>query len=246
MPPAALLVDGPGVGESDRDTIDFDDAMAILKAAADLPDRSRWVAALLQGMRPAECLGLTWSAINWTKGQVDVSWQLKALPYNITHDRSSGFRVPTGYVARQVYGAVHLVRPKTTSGRRIIPLVPWMRTSLQEWRAVAPHSPAGLVWPRPDGMPRDPAADRAAWYALTDLEQVARLDDDQQGRRYVLYEARHTTATLLAEAGVPEATIVAIMGHASILSTRAYLHSSSSAKRSALDDVATRLGLTAS
>lgn len=58
-----------------------------------------------------------------------------------------------------------------------------------------------------------------------------------------LYSARHTTATLLREAGVDDETITAIMGHTLILSTRAYLHSSDSRARAALDGVAARLGL---
>ena len=45
--------------ESPRADIPLPDALAILAAASTRPDASRWVAALLQGMRPAECLGLT-------------------------------------------------------------------------------------------------------------------------------------------------------------------------------------------
>lgn len=42
-----------------------------------------------------------------------------------------------------------------------------------------------------------------------------------------------------------EETIVAIVGHASILSTKAYLHTDSARSRKALEDVADRLGLVA-
>ena len=239
-----LLVEGPGVGESDRDSIPLPDALAILAAAGDVPDSSRWVAALLQGMRPAECLGLTWSMIDFDAEEIDVSWQLKPLPYRVRYDRDSGFRVPTGYVAKRLEGAYHLVRPKTSSGRRIIPLVSWMAESLAAWRKVAPRSPHGLVWPAIDGRPRIDKDDRAAWVRLQDAARVARLDDTA-GRRYALYEARHTTATLLRAAGVDEETIVAIMGHATILSTKAYLHSDGRRTRAALEGVAAQLGLTA-
>lgn len=246
VPPNVFLVDLPASGEHDRDAIPLPDALAILEAASRRPDASRWVAALLQGMRPAECLGLTWSCVDLEAGTLDVSWQLKALPYKVRFDRSSGFRVPTGYTARQLDGALHLVRPKTAKGQRIIPLVPWMVSALSTWREYAPASPHALVWPRSDGRPQVDSADRAAWRDLTDAAQVVSLDEDNQGRRYALYEARHTTATLLKEADVDDQTIVAIMGHASILSTRAYLHTSSARTRTALDGLAGRLGLVAS
>lgn len=242
VPAGVLAVKGSKEAESDRDAIPLEDALAILAVASRRPDASRWAAAMLQGMRPAECRGLTWDRVDLAGGTIDVSWQCKPLPYNTPRDRSSGFRVPTGYVARQVHGAHHLVRPKTAKGRRIIPLVPWMADALTTWRELAPVSPAGLVWPRPDGTPRPDDEDRAAWFDLCDTAQVASVDGTQ-GRRYTLYEARHTTATLLRQAGVDEETIKAIMGHATILSTKAYLHTDEARTRAALQAVASRLAL---
>lgn len=242
IPSAVLAVSGSKRTESDREDIPLPDALEILAAAADLPDGSRWVAALLQGMRPAECRGLTWGAIDFDSETVDVSWQMKALPYRVARDRSSGFRLPDGYMARPVDGALHLVRPKTQKGRRVIPLVPWMTESLRTWREIAPKSSAHLVWPQADGAPRRDDGDRADWVALCDTAQVARVDGTE-GRRYALYEARHTTATLLREAGVDDETIKAIMGHATILSTKAYLHTDDARTRAALEKVAKRLAL---
>lgn len=242
VPQRVLMVDGPTAGETDRDAIPLPDALAILAAASTRPDASRWVAALLQGMRPAECLGLTWKSVDLDNGVIDVSWQLKALPYNVKRDRSSGFRVPDGFTARQLDGALHLVRPKTKSGHRVIPLVPWMTAALTAWKEVAPPSKHGLVWPRADGRPQTDTADREAWVELVDAAQVAMVEDTQ-GRRYALYEARHTTATLLREAGVDDQTITALIGHASILSTKAYLHTSVTRTRAALTGLADKLGL---
>lgn len=241
---SCLLVKPPAANESHRDAIPLDDALAILRAASSVPDASRWVAALLQGMRPAECLGLTWSAIDLDHDTADVSWQLKPLPYRVTRDVDSGFRIPVGYEAKRLVGAYHLVRPKTRSGRRVVPLVPWMRAALVAWKEVAPPSPHDLVWPASDGSPRLDKDDRQAWRDLCDAARVARVDG-KVGRRYDLYEARHTTATLLSEAGVSEHVIIAIMGHSSIASTRAYQHTNVMEARRALDAVASTLGLTA-
>lgn len=249
IPQGVLLVDTTSAGESDRDAIPTPDAVALLAAAAELGDGSRWVAALLQGMRPAECLGLTWDCIDFQADEMDISWQLKSLPYVEPRRPASGFRVPRGYVARQAFKSLHLVRPKTASGQRIIPVVPWMRNALVTWREVCPRTPLGLVWPSPPSRqsggiarPRRDADDRAAWVALQDRAQVARLDGTV-GRRYALYEARHTTATLLRELGRDDATITAVLGHASILSTKAYLHTDRTKTRDAMEGMAGLLQL---
>lgn len=249
VPQRVLLVEGPGIGENDRDAIPLPDALAILQVASQRPDASRWVAALLQGMRPGECLGLTWDAVDLEAGELDVSWQLQPLPYRVARDRTSGFRVPRGYEVRQLAGAMHLVRPKTKTGKRVIPLVPWMASALATWREVAPKSPHGLVWPRSDGGPQGSDEDRAAWYEMCHAAQVAITEPNPgggpeiHGRLPYEYEGRHTAATMLRAAGVDDSTITAIMGHASILSTMAYLHTDRARTLAALSTVAGTLGL---
>lgn len=241
VPPRVLELKAPSPGENDRDAIPLDDAMALLAAAKDTPDESRWLAAFTQGLRPAEALGLAWDAIDTTAGTVDISWQLKALPYNVPHDRSSGFRVPVGYEARQVRGAWHRVRPKTAKGQRIIPLLGPLAASLERLRAAVDPRPGALVWPGEKGSPvRTDAADRAAFYALQDAAGVRHAS----GRHYLLYEARHACASMLRALGYDDQTITAIMGHASILSTKAYIHVDQARKREAVEALAARLGLT--
>lgn len=230
VPDRVLKVEPPEKGESGRGDIPVPAAIAVLAVALapavdgiDDGHGSRWAAAFLQAMRPAEARGLTWDCVDFEAHSLDVSWQLKALPYKVARDRLSGFRVPTGYVARHLVGAYHLVRPKTESGRRVIPMVPWMEAQLLLWRDHSPATPYGLVWPREAtehypgraGWPREDHADRDEWKALC---VAAKVPD------YDLYSCRHTTATLLREAGVPEDVITAIMGHASIRSTTPYLH----------------------
>jgi integrase len=247
--PWVLAVEPPVKAVSDRDAIPLPDALALLSAANARPDASRWVAALLQGMRQGECLGLTWECVDLDAGTIDVAWQLQPLPYL---DRKAGtFRVPEGFEARKLRGSAHLVRPKTSQGTRLIPLVSWMTASLTEWRRVAPDNPWGLVWPGLDDrngrsviIPCPTKADRRAWYDLQDIAQVACVKGPA-GRRYLLHEARHTTATLLLEGGVDPEVIMAILGHTSIIASKGYKHVSQVLSRRALDDVARKLELTA-
>lgn len=55
---------GPGAGPSSRQALSSDDAMRILAVVATRPDSSRWVAALVEGLRPSEALGLTWDMVD--------------------------------------------------------------------------------------------------------------------------------------------------------------------------------------
>lgn len=234
VPPRLFELKAPAANENDRDAIALDHAMLLLAAAKDTPDESRWLAAFTQGLRPAEALGLTWEAVDLGARTLDVSWQLKALPYKVKGDRTSGFRTPLGYEARQVRGAWHRVRPKTASGKRVLTLSPALAGSLERWRATSGGT--GLVW-SPTTLRTD-TADRTAFYALQDTADVRH----ESGRPYLVYEARHSCASLLRALGYDDQTITAIMGHASIKSTKAYIHVDQARAREAAESIAARLG----
>lgn len=249
----ALDVPHPGKSVNDRDAIPARHALLLFARALEPEDASgsRWLAALTEPWRPAETLGLTWPLVDIESGWADVAWQLQPLPYNIPRDRSSGFRIPDGYEVRHLVGAYHLVKPKTKSGVRRTPLTPLMQAALIVWRDHCPPNPWGLVWPDGRGMPRDAADDRAAWYAFQEAAGIA-PDDERASRatkdkpaRYLLYEARHTSATNLLAAGVDDQVIIELMGHSSIVSTRAYQHANLSMMRQALEQANDRLAITA-
>lgn len=256
VPAVCLAVKPPTRAAHDRAAMPVSHALAILEQASTLPHGTRWAAALLQGMRQAECLGLLWESVDLDQGLLIVSWQLQSLPWVDRKDKSKGFRIPDGYEVRHLVDAYHLVRPKSRSGWRVIPLVPWLTDALKAWKLIAPENPHGLVWPTTTGRPANPKVDAEEWQALQCTAGIVRWKADEAagstspagighdaGRWYVLHEARHTTATLLMEAGVSEAVIIAIMGHSSIVSTQAYLHTSQEAAREAMGRVATRLQL---
>lgn len=240
VPPRVTQVPAPVRAVTDRQAIEPDQLLDIVDVINRRDDRARWVAGIHQGLRQGEALGLPWDCVDLAAGTLDVSWQLQSLPYNRPRDRSSGFRVPDGYEARRLINAWHLVRPKTASGQRIIPLVPWMTAALAQWRQVAPGNPWGLVWSL-DGKPINPIDDRRTWEEIQAEAEVAH----PAGRPYLGHEARHTAATLLLEAGVDPITVTAIMGHSTVLTSRGYQHVSQALARQALESVAERLGLTA-
>lgn len=243
VPQRAREAGSPGVGASPRQPLGAQDATRILSVAAHRPDASRWFAALLQGLRPAEALGLTWDMVDLDAATITLAWQLKALPYIQFREPESGFRVPRGFEYRQIHGAYHLVRPKTRAGNRVIPLVPRLVSELESWARHAPRSECGLVWPREDGTPRSAEFDRRQWYEIAEEAGVTVTLPDGSTRRPLLYEARHTTATLLLANGTDETTIKAVLGHSSVLSTQSYLHTDTTRTRAALAAAAKLVGL---
>lgn len=221
VPERVFLVEAPSKAPTDRTAMTVPEAVAILNAATEhLPHSSRIACALLQGMRQGEALGLTWSEIDFDANTIRIARQLQPLPYRAPRDASSGFRIPDGYRVNQIKGRWHLVEPKSRSGFRVIPMVPWMAAALRAWRDIAPASTHDLVWPTLDGGPTDPKIDDDEWYALQEAAGVGH----PTGRWYTIHEARHTTATLLLEAKVDPAVIVAILGHSSIVTSRSYMH----------------------
>lgn len=234
---AVLLVRRPAKAVNDRTAIPVADAVRIIQHVESLPDAARWVAAMLQGMRQGECLGLTWDCVDFDKHTIDVAWQLQALPYA---DRAAGtFKVPRGHESRRLEGAWHLVRPKSVE--RVVPMVPWMEAALLAWRQIAPESRHGLVWPRTDGRPRVAREDGAAWKGVQDAARAWKVESPR--RYWHLHEARHTTATLLLMAGVDDVVVTAIMGHSDIATSRIYQHSDQTLAMAALERTAQMLQL---
>lgn len=238
VPQPVLMVRPPTGRASDRAAIPLPDARRLAvyawQHAGDgehVPDTSRWVAALLQGMRQGEALGLTWDRIDWDAGLIVIDRQLQQI--------GDPTAIPASMAAEHLEGQYYLTPPKTARGQRVIPMIEPMRAALERWRAVAPPSPYGLVWTWRDGSPLDARKDRRAWHGILGGLGISR----EYGGRYVVHEARHTTATLLLDAGVDPVVITAIMGHSTMATSRGYMTVSRDMAARALEGVAERLEL---
>jgi integrase len=247
----ATLTDAPRKAVSTRGALVSDHARALLVSVAnDETAAAQWSIALLTGMRQGERLGLTRDAIDLDAGVITVSWQLQRLrwehgcgarrsdrtwPCGKSRGGSCPDRhldVPAGQEAKRVYGGLWLTRPKSRAGWREVPMPPLLAEVMT--RYLASHQPGdeGLIFVRTDRHPIDPRDDSAAWdRALRD----AGLPD------VVLHSARHTTATLLLELGVPEKVRVQIMGHSSATTTAGYTHVADPLMRDALGRLGTLL-----
>lgn len=229
-------------GDNDRLAIPLQDAIAILNKCDTASDRALWAAMFVEGLRQGERLGLTWDHVDFDNNTVDISWQLQSLPYNVPWDRDSGYRIPDGYVARQLVDAFHLVRPKSKSSRRIIPLVDSFKVALLAHREATEPNPYGLVWANAKGRPI--RAERAV-QAWKQLQLSAGVQHPYADRPYDGHEARHSTVTILRELDIPKDTIELIVGHSKFIA--AYDHSDRlEDARAALKQLDERLALPAS
>jgi len=108
-------------------------------------------------------------------------------------------------------------------------LLPPMVAALERLKAGEGPNPSGLVFHHADGRPISPEEDHAAWKALLKLAEVQDAP---------LHAARHTTATLLQQAGVDEQTRMQVMGQSSIVAHRGYVHVDRTHARKALNNLA--------
>lgn len=219
-----------------RQALSVVEARRVLHTAPDHPLGSLFTTLLLSGTRKAEALGLEGERISG--GMLDVSWQLQEIPWSHgdkcrcdseppRHCTDRRHSIPPGYEARELNGAQMLVRPKTSSSTRVLPLIGHLSKALEG----APGR--GLVWTN-DTLPLRGRDVKRAWSELLSDAGVAQVD---------LHSARHTTASLLLEAGVSPEVISQILGHSSVVSTQAYMHVGLGQKVAAMRDLDSLLGL---
>lgn len=234
VPQRVLLVEPPTRNLSDRNRMSVEDVVKILGAASQRAQGLRWHFAILRGVRQGEALGLTWPAIDFAAKQLVLEWQLQQVNYAIPGDPSSGFSLPANLPHRHLVRRHHLLPPKSQKGFRLLPLRDAELDALRAWREAQEPNPWGLVWTDVRNNPRDDTDDREEFWSLQDEAGVRH----SSGRYYMVHEARHTAATRMQEIGGDEHTIQSQLGHASIVTSRAYMHTNTDAARAMLDRVA--------
>jgi integrase len=158
--------------------------------------RAAWVMAVVVGTRRGELAGLKWSKVDLDRGVLFIHWQRTA---------------PSGGVPEKA--------PKGKS-RRAVAIGPAMVAELQAHRerqrleqqaAGALYHDSDYVFCREDGKPYYPKYFTDHWAKACAAAAVPII---------ALHDARHTSATTGADAGVPEHVMQRRLGHADARTTR--------------------------
>jgi integrase len=200
----ACLVQRPRQPHQEMTTWTLAEVRQFQLVAADERLKVAWLLTLL-GLRRGEVLGLRWQDVTLDEGRPEI--------------RIRQTRVP-------VHGqGVVISEPKTSRGRRSLPLDPYLVTAFRDFRDLRDREaailgqvvgPTDIVVTDELGVPIPP--DKHSKMFRT-LSTKARL------RTIRLHDVRHTALTLMALKGVPLAVVAAWAGHADPAFTlRVYAH----------------------
>jgi integrase len=219
----ASVARAPRLPETEVEPYDVGEVKRLLKVAAELPRNSaRWAVALALGLRQGEALGLRWEDVDLANGVLWVRQSRLRPKYVHGCGGKCGQRAgscPARRPARPVTKAT-----KSRAGRRRIGLPDQLVVLLQRHRdeqaaerALARNlwSEGGWVFTSPVGAPVNPSTDYHQWKALLKKAGV------RDGR---LHDARHSAATVLLVLGVPERTVMSIMGWSTTAMAARYQH----------------------
>ncbi|MBG0819860.1 site-specific integrase [Planomonospora sp. ID91781] len=219
----AMLAKAPTVVEEEVEPYEVDEVKRLMKAAEALPRNStRWAVALALGLRQSEALGLKWKDIDLDKGTLRVRRGRQRPKYEHGCGETCGRKA--GYCPQRKQVRADTAETKSLAGRRTIGLPGQLVTLLRRHREEQDADRAnawnlwqegGWVFATATGGPLNPNTDYHQW---KDLLKAAGLRDAR------LHDARHTAATVLLILGVPERTVMAIMGWSSTGMTRRYQH----------------------
>lgn len=223
-----------------RDAMPTDQALAVLRVAAAMPDAagSRWWFKFLAGARQGEILGARVADLDLDAGLYTVNWKLEELMRDHgcggTCGKKQGaacpqavWRVPDDFTMEHLTGRWWFTEPKSRTGR-VVPLIPALVEAIRRHLKATEEqpNPHGLIWHNPDGSPITPEQDNVEWRALL---KAAGVESDATG-----HWARHTTVTILASLGVDFQIIGEIVGHSSSKVTQMYRHAQAAEKRAAM------------
>jgi integrase len=213
-----------------------EEVQRLLAAAQERRNAARWAIALALGLRQGEALALRWE---------DIDLEAKALRVRATrlrpvyeHGCDGDCEMAAGYCPRrrQTNGIVGAT--KSAAGNRVVGLPVELVALLKDHRRkqLEERIRAGSLWQEGGwvfttliGRPIAPNSDYHEWRALLESAGV---------RHARLHDARHTAATVLLVLGVPERTVMSIMGWSSTSMAARYQHVTDPIRR----EVASRVG----
>lgn len=218
----AILAKPPRVQVEPVEPLSLEEVQRLMAAAETEPNGARWAVALALGLRQGEALGLRWSDVDFERGLLHVSGSRPRPVYEHGCGGMCGKTPGRCPVRRQVNA--DRGPTKSMAGRRVVGLPAELASTLEKHREQqeADKAHARDLWTDGDwvfatatGGPINPNTDYHRWKALLQKAGV---------RDVRLHDARHTAATVLLVLGVPERTVMGIMGWSSTAMAARYQH----------------------
>jgi integrase len=232
----AKLVRPPRLQPEPVEPFTLEEVQRLLAAARVRRNGARWAIALALGLRQGEALALRWDDVDLGANSLRVRATRLRPVYE--HGCDGGCGKTPGYCPRRRQSNGIVGTTKSAAGNRAVGLPEELVALLREHRRqqLAERIRAGSLWQEGGwvfttllGRPIAPNSDYHEWRALLESAGV---------RRARLHDARHTAATVLLVLGVPERTVMSIMGWSSTSMAARYQHVTDPIRR----EVANRVG----
>ena len=213
-----------------------DEVHRILEAGMQRPNGARWAIALALGLRQGEAAGLRWDDVDLETRSLRIRGTRPRPVYEHGCGGTCGRKA--GFCPKRIRLNPEVGDAKSQAGRRVVGLPDELVQLLLAHRSVQDEQrtrarqlwqEGGWVFASALGKPLSLNSDYREWKALL---QAAGVPD---GR---LHDARHTAATVLLVLGVPERTVMSVMGWSSTAMAARYQHVTDPIRR----DVADRIG----
>ena len=198
----AALVSLPRIQKQEMKFFTPDDAKTFLGSIKGHRLEALFIMALTLGLRRGELLGLHWSDVDLDAATLRVNYGLQRFD-----------------------GKLHLMEPKTEKSRRVLPLPSLLVAALRAHRTRqleerlalgSDWQETGLVFVSTVGTPLEPRNLNRTFDALLENAKLSKIR---------LHDLRHSCATMLLAQGIPQRTLMEILGHSQIsLTMNTYSH----------------------
>ncbi|QKV93970.1 site-specific integrase [Streptomyces sp. NA02950] len=219
----ATLAKAPRITEEEVDPYSVKEVQHLLEEAGKRRNSVRWAIALALGLRQGESLGLQWADVDFEGQALRVRRSRLRPKYAHGCAGDCGRKYP-GYCPQRLQANEDTDDTKSRAGKRIIGLPEQLAQLLKLHReqqakereaAGSRWQEGGWVFTTETGEPINPRTDYDEWKELLSAAGV------RDGR---LHDARHTASTVLLILGVPERTVMSIMGWSSSAMAARYQH----------------------
>lgn len=233
----ASIARAPKVDETEVEPYTVEEIKCLLETAQEQRNSARWAIALALGLRQGEVLGLQWSDVDLEAGTLVVRRNRLRPKWKHGCGEKCG-RKRAGHCPQRVPAREETAGTKSRAGMRGMGLPDELVQLLKEHRdqqeterqlAADMWEESDYVFTKPKGGPLHPRTDYAHWLRLLERAGVSE-------RR--LHDARHTAATVLLLLGVPERTVMGVMGWSNTAMAARYQHVTAAIRR----DVAHSVG----